>query len=81
MARGVAQGGPGVRTDPAAPVIGDLLAGAVAGLAVAMPVGAIGAYLIGLGARERIAVAAAAASGSPRSTVRTRWPPPWGVPG
>jgi arginine exporter protein ArgO len=44
-------------------VIGDLLAGAVAGLAVAMPVGAIGAYLLGLGARERFAVAAAAGLG------------------
>jgi arginine exporter protein ArgO len=43
--------------------MGDLLAGAVAGLAVALPVGAIGAYLVGLGARERLAVAAAAALG------------------
>ncbi len=42
---------------------GDLLAGAVAGLAVAMPVGAIGAYLLGLAARERFSVAAAAALG------------------
>jgi arginine exporter protein ArgO len=41
----------------------ELLAGAVAGLAVAMPVGAIGAYLLGLGARERFSVAAAAALG------------------
>ena len=41
----------------------DLLAGAVAGLAVAMPVGAIGAYLLGLAARERFIVAAAAAMG------------------
>ena len=40
-----------------------LLAGAVAGLAVAMPVGAIGAYLLGLAARERFSVAAAAAAG------------------
>jgi arginine exporter protein ArgO len=44
-------------------VTGDLLAGAVAGLAVAMPVGAIGAYLLGLAARERFVVAAAAALG------------------
>ena len=44
-------------------MIGDLLAGTVAGLAVAMPVGAIGAYLLGLGARERFAVAAAAGLG------------------
>jgi len=44
-------------------VIADLLAGAVAGLAVAMPVGAIGAYLLGLAARERFWVAAAAAAG------------------
>jgi threonine/homoserine/homoserine lactone efflux protein len=44
-------------------VIGDLLAGAAAGLAVAMPVGAIGAYLLGLAARERFSVAAAAALG------------------
>jgi arginine exporter protein ArgO len=43
--------------------MGDLLAGAVAGLAVAMPVGAIGAYLLGLAARERLSVAAAAALG------------------
>ena len=41
----------------------DLLAGAVAGLAVAMPVGAIGAYLLALAARERFIVAAAAAMG------------------
>jgi arginine exporter protein ArgO len=44
-------------------VTSDLLAGAVAGLAVAMPVGAIGAYLVGLAARERFSVAAAAAVG------------------
>jgi arginine exporter protein ArgO len=44
-------------------VTADLLAGAVAGLAVAMPVGAIGAYLLGLAARERFSVAAAAALG------------------
>jgi threonine/homoserine/homoserine lactone efflux protein len=44
-------------------MLGELLAGAVAGLAVAMPVGAIGAYLLGLAARERFAVAAAAALG------------------
>ena len=44
-------------------VTADLLAGALAGLAVAMPVGAIGAYLLGLAARERFSVAAAAAAG------------------
>src|SRR5918997_3724654 len=44
-------------------MLGELLAGAVAGLAVAMPVGAIGAYLLGLAARERFSVAAAAAVG------------------
>ena len=33
------------------------------GLAVAMPIGAIGTYLIGLAARERAATAAAAALG------------------
>jgi threonine/homoserine/homoserine lactone efflux protein len=44
-------------------MLGELLAGALAGLAVAMPVGAIGAYLLGLAARERFAVAAAAALG------------------
>jgi arginine exporter protein ArgO len=44
-------------------MLSELLAGAVAGLAVAMPVGAIGAYLLGLAARERFAVAAAAALG------------------
>ena len=41
----------------------DLVSGAVAGLAVAMPLGAVGSYLIGLGARERTTVAAAAALG------------------
>ena len=44
-------------------MLGELAAGALAGLAVAMPVGAIGAYLLGLAARERFAVAAAAALG------------------
>jgi arginine exporter protein ArgO len=44
-------------------VIGDFVAGAVAGLAVAMPIGAIGTYLVGLGARERATTAAAAALG------------------
>ena len=44
-------------------MINDLVAGALAGLAVAMPIGAIGTYLVGLAARERFAVAAAAALG------------------
>ena len=44
-------------------VISDFISGAVAGLAVAMPLGAIGTYLIGLGARERTITAAAAALG------------------
>src|SRR5918992_3582819 len=44
-------------------MLGELAAGALAGLAVAMPVGAIGAYLLGLAARERFSVAAAAALG------------------
>jgi len=44
-------------------VIGDFVSGAVAGLAAAMPIGAIGTYLIGLGARERTSTAAAAALG------------------
>jgi arginine exporter protein ArgO len=44
-------------------VTSDFVAGAVAGLAVAMPIGAVGSYLIGLGARERITVASAAALG------------------
>jgi arginine exporter protein ArgO len=44
-------------------VINDFLAGVVTGLAVAMPIGAIGTYLIGLAARERAATAAAAALG------------------
>jgi len=44
-------------------VIDDLAAGVLAGLAVAMPIGAIGGYLIGLAARERAATAAAAALG------------------
>lgn len=44
-------------------MLNDLAAGAAAGLAVAMPVGAIGAYLVGLAARERFSTAAAAALG------------------
>jgi arginine exporter protein ArgO len=44
-------------------VISDFVAGAIAGLAVAMPIGAVGSYLVGLGARERMPVAAAAALG------------------
>jgi arginine exporter protein ArgO len=44
-------------------VISDFVAGAVAGLAVAMPIGAIGGYLIGLAAREPTRTAAAAALG------------------
>jgi len=44
-------------------MISDFVAGVVAGLAVAMPIGAVGSYLVGLGARERIPVAAAAALG------------------
>lgn len=40
-----------------------LLAGVVAGYGVALPLGAIGSYLIGLGARERFGIAAAAALG------------------
>lgn len=39
-----------------------LLAGAVAGLAVAVPIGAIGSYQLGLAARERHGTAAAAAA-------------------
>ena len=44
-------------------MISDLVAGVLAGLAVAMPIGAIGTYLVGLAARERFAVAAGAALG------------------
>lgn len=44
-------------------MIGDFGSGVVAGLAVAMPLGAVGTYLVGLGVRERIAVATAAALG------------------
>jgi arginine exporter protein ArgO len=44
-------------------VIGEFASGAVAGLAVAMPIGAVGSYLIGLSARERRSTAAAAALG------------------
>lgn len=40
-----------------------LAAGALAGLAVATPIGAVGMYLLGLAARERFAVACAAALG------------------
>ena len=51
------------RVDAACAVISDLVAGVLAGLAVAMPIGAIGTYLVGLAARERFAVAAGAALG------------------
>jgi arginine exporter protein ArgO len=44
-------------------VISDFLSGAMTGLAVAMPIGAVGTYLIGLAARERTPTAAAAALG------------------
>ena len=44
-------------------MIGEFASGAVAGLAVAMPIGAVGSYLIGLSARERRSTAAAAALG------------------
>jgi arginine exporter protein ArgO len=44
-------------------MISDFASGILAGLAVAMPIGAVGSYLVGLGARERISVAAAAALG------------------
>lgn len=40
-----------------------LLSGAAAGLAVALPIGAIGSYLIGLAAREKLGIAGAAALG------------------
>jgi arginine exporter protein ArgO len=44
-------------------MISYFFAGAVAGLAVAMPIGAVGSYLVGLAARERTATALAAALG------------------
>jgi arginine exporter protein ArgO len=44
-------------------VIGALVAGAVAGYGVALPVGAVATYLVGLGARERFSVSAAGALG------------------
>ena len=44
-------------------MISDFGSGILAGLAVAMPIGAVGSYLVGLGARERISVATAAALG------------------
>jgi arginine exporter protein ArgO len=44
-------------------MIGDFASGALAGLAVAMPIGAVGSYLVALGARERMSVAIAAALG------------------
>jgi arginine exporter protein ArgO len=44
-------------------MIGYFFSGAVTGLAVAMPVGAVGSYLVGLAARERTATALAAALG------------------
>jgi len=44
-------------------MIGYFFSGAVAGLAVAMPIGAVGSYLVALAARERTATALAAALG------------------
>jgi arginine exporter protein ArgO len=44
-------------------MISYLFSGAVTGLAVAMPIGAVGSYLVGLAARERTATAVAAALG------------------
>jgi arginine exporter protein ArgO len=44
-------------------MIGYFFSGAVTGLAVAMPIGAVGSYLVGLAARERTAIALAAALG------------------
>jgi arginine exporter protein ArgO len=44
-------------------MISYFFAGAVAGLAVAMPIKAVGSYLVGLAARERTATALAAALG------------------
>jgi arginine exporter protein ArgO len=44
-------------------MISYFISGAVAGLAVAMPIGAVGSYLVGLAARERTATALAAALG------------------
>jgi arginine exporter protein ArgO len=44
-------------------LVTELAAGAVAGLAVAMPVGAVGTYLLGLGARSPWRTAAAGALG------------------
>ena len=44
-------------------LLAELVAGAAAGLAVAMPVGAVGSYLLGLGARSPWRTAAAAALG------------------
>lgn len=43
---------------PAAGVTGPLVAGVVAGYGVALPVGAVATYLVGLGARERFRTAA-----------------------
>lgn len=44
-------------------MISYLFSGAAAGLAVAMPIGAVGSYLVGLAGRERTAIALAAALG------------------
>jgi arginine exporter protein ArgO len=44
-------------------MISYFFSGAVAGLAVAMPLGAVGSYLVGLASRERTATAIAAALG------------------
>jgi arginine exporter protein ArgO len=44
-------------------MISYFFSGAVTGLAVAMPIGAVGSYLVGLAARERILTAVAAALG------------------
>src|SRR4029450_92261 len=52
------------RRHPCTPVmISYFFSGAVTGLAVAMPIGAVGSYLVGLAARERTVTAIAAALG------------------
>jgi arginine exporter protein ArgO len=59
----VAAARPATRSHFVSVVISDFASGAAAGLAVAMPIGAVGTYLIGLAARERRLTAAAAALG------------------
>ena len=63
------------RVDAARAVISDLVAGVLAGLAVAMPIGAIGTYLVGLAAASGLRLPPGPHSASHRWTGRKRSSP------